>query len=324
MGDLVIAIDGPAASGKGTTARRVATDLGIPYFDTGAVYRACGAYLLIREMDIEDEIAVTKAVSAMEINVLSGEDSVFVNGVNMARHLRLENTGNAASVISQYKGVRDALFNVQKKQAEHAVVMDGRDIGTVIAPDADIKIYLDADPEVRAMRRMMETYKKTGQMPKHHQMLKEIKERDERDKNRENAPLMQADDAIYIDNSKMEKYGAAEIITGIARKMMNHVVGKDADGKKIRCGDICSFEISLERKAGSLEIEEMVGMVAYGENDYSYTFETLDDFAPSLYMSGAKAGTIRKLAGYGTGEFNKLFTEDEKKQWQGIYETYIL
>lgn len=200
-----IAIDGPAGAGKSTIAKKVAAELDFIYVDTGAMYRAIALYLLRKgvkttETEKFSQYCVEAAVS---IEYVDGQQTVMLNGENVNGLIRTEEVGNMASVSSTDPAVRAQLLNLQKDlAANNNVVMDGRDIGTNILPGAEVKIYLTASSKERAKRRYLELTAK-GVECNIEQIEKDIIERDERDMNREIAPLKQAEDAVYIDSSDM-------------------------------------------------------------------------------------------------------------------------
>lgn len=200
-----IAIDGPAGAGKSTIARRVARELSFVYVDTGAMYRAMALYLLRREINREapDEIAGACQDAEISIEYRDGEQVVLLNGENVNPYLRTEEVGNMASVSSANHEVRKKLLDLQRKLAGTMnVVMDGRDIGTTILPNADVKIYLTASAHTRAKRRYLELTEK-GTACDLSQIQKDIEERDQRDMNREISPLKKAEDAVLVDSSDM-------------------------------------------------------------------------------------------------------------------------
>lgn len=209
-----IAIDGPAGAGKSTIAKRVAKELGFIYVDTGAMYRAMALYFLKNNIPKEDEQAVCEAAQSADITICyeDGEQQVLLNGENVTNQLRKEEVGNTASVISAYATVRQKLVELQQQLAKKEnVIMDGRDIGTVVLPNAQVKIYLTASVETRAKRRYDELAEK-GLACNIAEIEKDIADRDYRDMNRENSPLKQADDAVLIDSSKM---GIEEVVNEI-------------------------------------------------------------------------------------------------------------
>ncbi|MBO4905280.1 MAG: (d)CMP kinase [Lachnospiraceae bacterium] len=200
-----IAIDGPAGAGKSTIAKMVAKELGFIYVDTGAMYRAMALYLIRKGIDRNDTAALEKACEDADISIEyeNGQQVVLLMGENVNAYLRTEEVGNMASVSSTNPKVRTKLVALQQKlAAEKDVVMDGRDIGTVVLPDSKCKIYLTASSAVRAKRRYDELEAKgiTSDIKK---IEADIIERDERDMTREHSPLKQAEDAILIDSSDM-------------------------------------------------------------------------------------------------------------------------
>ena len=200
-----IAIDGPAGAGKSTIARRVARELSFIYVDTGAMYRAMALYLLREGVDRSNTEQIGEICQNAEISIeyQNGEQIVLLNGENVNAHLRTEEVGNMASVSSAVPRVREKLLSLQRKLAKDmSVVMDGRDIGTTILPDADVKIYLTASSLTRAQRRYLEL-KEKGTICNLDEIRKDIEERDQRDMNREISPLRQADDAILVDSSTL-------------------------------------------------------------------------------------------------------------------------
>ena len=200
-----IAIDGPAGAGKSTIAKRVAKDLSFVYVDTGAMYRSLGLYMLKNGIDIHDKDAVEKASEKADVRLsyIDGTQHVLLNGEDVSTQIREEEVGKAASVVSAYPQVRKNLTALQKKLAEtENVVMDGRDIGTCVLPDAFLKIYLTASPEVRGNRRYLELVEK-GENPDLNEIIEDIRKRDQADMTREISPLKKADDAVEIDSSEM-------------------------------------------------------------------------------------------------------------------------
>ena len=200
-----IAIDGPAGAGKSTIAKRVAKRLGFVYVDTGAMYRAMALYFLRRGISPEDEEAVSQAAreAGITIRYEDGAQQVILNGENVSGLIRTEQVGKIASATSIYPAVRAHLLNLQRGLAAQTdVIMDGRDIGTCILPDADTKIFLTADPKVRALRRYKELTEK-GEMCNLQEIEQDIIERDQRDMTRETAPLKQAEDAVLVDGSEL-------------------------------------------------------------------------------------------------------------------------
>ena len=200
-----VAIDGPAGAGKSTIANLVAKEKGYIYVDTGAMYRGLAIHFLNRGIDPEDRDAVAEACRDAEVTIgyEDGVQQIYLNGENVTSMLRTEETGNMASKTSAIPEVREKLLELQRSLArEKDVIMDGRDIGTNILPDADVKIYLTASVETRARRRYDELREK-GEDCSLEEISRDIKERDERDMTREIAPLKKADDAVLVDSSDM-------------------------------------------------------------------------------------------------------------------------
>ena len=190
---MIIAVDGPVAAGKGTLARRIADKYGLKYLDTGALYRAVGLLVLNRGQDPENtEAAIAAAADVGEIDLTDPR-------------LREEKTGNAASSVALIQEVRDALLDYQRNvaNAKPGAVLDGRDIGTVVCPDADVKLFITATAEVRARRRFDELVAK-GHGLSFEEVLSDLQARDARDSGRENAPLISAQDAHLLDTSKLD------------------------------------------------------------------------------------------------------------------------
>ena len=215
-----IAIDGPAGAGKSTIARLAAGQLGFIYVDTGAMYRAMALYFLRRGANLADEEAVGAACKDIhvEIRYEAGEQQVLLNGENVTGQIRTDQVGNAASAISKYPAVRAALLELQRSLARtNSVIMDGRDIGTVVLPNADLKIYLTASTAVRAMRRYKEFLEK-GVDCTLESVEQDVIRRDEQDMNRATAPLKQAEDAVYLDASDMNISQVVEKILSLARE----------------------------------------------------------------------------------------------------------
>lgn len=202
---FAIAVDGPAGAGKSTIARLVAERLGFIYVDTGAMYRAIALFCLRRGIRPEDETAVCAAIAEAHISIhhQNGTQRVLLNDEDVSGQIRTEEVGNAASTVSAYPAVRTHLLDLQRELANKAsVIMDGRDIGTCVLPNAQAKVFLTASPEVRAMRRYKEL-KEKGEMCNLQEIEQDIIERDQRDMNRAVAPLRQAEDAVLLDGSDM-------------------------------------------------------------------------------------------------------------------------
>lgn len=200
-----VAIDGPAGAGKSTVAKRVAKELGFIYVDTGAMYRAIALYLLRNNADVNNDNELERFLDQITIRIAysNGEQQIILNNENVTGYLRDEKVGNMASVSSAKPKVRAKLLQLQRDIAkENDVIMDGRDIGTFVLPNADVKIYLTATVEERAKRRYTELVEK-GQDADLEKIAEDIRTRDYQDMNREIAPLKQADDAVLIDSSAM-------------------------------------------------------------------------------------------------------------------------
>ncbi len=200
-----VAIDGPAGAGKSTIARRAAEKLGYIYVDTGALYRAVGVHALKNGVKTDDRANVAKLLEGLsvELGFEKGEQQVFVNGSNVSGEIRTPEASMAASNVSAIPEVRKFLFDTQRDIAKkNSVIMDGRDIGTVVLPDAQVKIFLTASPKARAKRRFHEL-KRKGIEAEFEDVLRELKERDYNDSHREIAPLKPADDSITVDTDKM-------------------------------------------------------------------------------------------------------------------------
>lgn len=222
-----IAIDGPAGAGKSTIARRVAKELSFIYVDTGAMYRAMALYLLRKEVNRDDTEQIGNICQDAEISIeyQNGEQIVLLNGENVNSYLRTEEVGNMASVSSAVPRVREKLLSLQRKLAKDmSVVMDGRDIGTTILPDADVKIYLTASSLTRARRRYLELQEK-GTVCNLDDIQKDIEERDQRDMNREISPLRQAKDAVLVDSSDLT---IQQVVDRIIQIFRSKTTGEDS------------------------------------------------------------------------------------------------
>jgi cytidylate kinase len=215
-----IAIDGPAGAGKSTIAKKIAKELSFIYVDTGAMYRAVALYLTREGVSPEEPEKIPALSSGADVSItyVDGEQIVLLNGENVNAYLRTEAVGNMASVSSAVPEVRAHLLDLQRDLANRqSVVMDGRDIGTTILPNAQVKIYLTASSATRAKRRYLELTEK-GIACDLGEIQKDIEERDERDKNRAVSPLRQAEDAVLVDSSDLTIDQVVETILGIFKE----------------------------------------------------------------------------------------------------------
>jgi cytidylate kinase len=218
MKKIRIAIDGPAGAGKSSVSRLTAERLGYSYIDTGAIYRSLA--FSMGGTDVENHSKIRELLKDFEVSfkIIEGVNHVFLNGNDVTSEIRTEAISMKASSVSAIPFVREALFNMQRKYAENGgVVMEGRDIGTVIMPDAELKIFLTASPEKRAKRRMLELEAK-GQKVNFDELVREIRERDINDSTRAVSPLKQADDAVLLDNSGINLEQTVDIIVKYAKE----------------------------------------------------------------------------------------------------------
>ncbi|MBD5118287.1 MAG: (d)CMP kinase [Clostridiales bacterium] len=218
-----IAIDGPSGAGKSTLAKRLAQELGFLYVDTGAIYRTVGLAVRRRDIDPEDAGAVAAILGSLTITMGYGSDGLqhmFLDGEDVTQAIRENEISAYASKVASIPAVRDFLLEMQRKTArEHSVIMDGRDIGTVVLPQADVKLYLTAAAEARAERRYRELLER-GQQADFDQVLQEVIERDRRDKSRETAPLRQADDAVLADTTGLDLEGSFRLLLGLIQERL--------------------------------------------------------------------------------------------------------
>ena len=215
-----IAIDGPAGAGKSTIAKQLAKELSFIYVDTGAMYRSMALYFMRNDIAKEDEAAISDACKTVEVSIAyeNGEQQVLLNGENVSKEIRKAEVGKMASATSVYKEVRKKLVELQQKlAADKDVIMDGRDIGTCVLPNAQVKIYLTASVETRAERRYQELQEK-GAACDLEVIKKDIADRDYQDMHREISPLKQAEDAILVDSSDMGIEEVVETIKNIYRE----------------------------------------------------------------------------------------------------------
>ena len=216
-----IAIDGPAGAGKSTIARRLAKELGYYYVDTGAIYRTVAYFMDLLGISPKDVDGVERYIDELTIEIEYDEEGVqhmIMNGMDVSGDIRTQDISQKASLVSAHAVVRDVLLDMQRNVAKkHNVIMDGRDIGTVVLPRADVKIFLTAAAEVRAKRRYDELIAK-GQKADLNTILKEIQQRDYQDSHREIAPLKQAKDAVLVDTSELDIDGVVATIRDIVGK----------------------------------------------------------------------------------------------------------
>ena len=218
-----VAIDGPAGAGKSTLARRLAAELGYIYVDTGAMFRIIGLYALRAGKDPKDNEAVNALLPEISLKFafIEGEQHIYLNGEDVSTAIRTEEVGMAASAVGANPEVRAFLLGMQRDMAKtQDVLMDGRDIGTVVLPDATVKIFLTASPEARATRRWKE-YQQKGVEVSYEEVLADVRQRDYQDTHRAAAPLRQADDAQLLDTSEMN----FEQSLGAMKKMIVEKVG---------------------------------------------------------------------------------------------------
>lgn len=221
MRNLKIAVDGPSGAGKSSLARALAHELGLIYVDTGALYRTIGLFMTENNIDIHDTAAVAARLGDIQLELIyqNGTQTVLLNGADVGDKIRTPQISMAASAVSAIPAVREFLLGIQKDMAHKGgVVMDGRDIGTVIMPDADAKLFLVASPAARAKRRYLELCAK-GIECSFEQILEETNRRDQADRERNIAPAVPAEDALFIDNSEFEPAETvAEAMNLIAQK----------------------------------------------------------------------------------------------------------
>lgn len=214
-----VAIDGPAGAGKSTIAKLTAEKKGFVYVDTGAMYRGLAVYFMDRGIEAEDKERIIEAVKEADVKIQyeKGDQQVYVNGKNITSRLRSEEAGRMASLAARIPEVRAKLLELQKKIAEEQdVIMDGRDIGTCVLPDADVKVFLTASVERRAKRRYDEL-KKKGEECELEVIEQDIRRRDEQDSTRAAAPLRQAEDAVLVDSSDMTIEEVVNVIVELCK-----------------------------------------------------------------------------------------------------------
>lgn len=218
---ISVALDGPAGAGKSTIAKRAAAELGFVYVDTGAMYRTIGLFCLKNNIGINDPDAVTNALPSVKLRLAfeNGEQHIYLGEEDVSSQIRTEQVSMAASVVSAIPAVRAFLLELQRGLAKtDNIIMDGRDIGTVVLPDAEVKIFLTASPEARAKRRTLQLEEK-GEPADYDTILRDIIQRDNNDSNREIAPLRPAEDSILVDTTELDlEQSVAKVIEVIREK----------------------------------------------------------------------------------------------------------
>ena len=223
---ISVAIDGPSGAGKSSLAKRLAKDLGYVYVDTGAMYRSIGLYAVRAGVDPKDEAAVTALLPQIKlaIRLVDGAQHIYLNGEDVSDAIRAENIGMAASAVSAHPPVRAFLLDTQRGlAADQNILMDGRDIGTVVLPEAELKIFLTASPEERARRRCQELELRGTPEP-YEKVLADIQRRDYNDTHRAAAPLRQAEDAVLLDTTHLDFDGALQAVEALIRERSQDVL----------------------------------------------------------------------------------------------------
>jgi cytidylate kinase len=223
MSTMIVAIDGPAGAGKSTLARRVAAKLGAVYIDTGAMYRAVAVAALRSNTPLDDAGRLETLARHADIRFEPGTSRVLLDGEDVSEAIRKPEISQASSKVSAIPGVRRALVGKQREMgASGSVVMEGRDIGTVVFPNAQVKIFLDANPDVRAARRVRELEEK-GPAPPAADVAREIRERDQRDSTRADSPLVRAPDAVLVDTTALSLDDVERVILEVISKRRSDV-----------------------------------------------------------------------------------------------------
>ncbi len=228
---MTVAVDGPGGAGKSSAAKGVAARTGLHYVDTGAMYRGLGLYVKEAGTDINDPEAVAEAIRELSVEVLYNEEGqqIIVGGRNMTPFIRTPEAGDAASRTSAYPVVREKLLDLQRGLADHyELIMDGRDIGTVIFPDADLKLFVTATPEERGRRRYQELLEKGQTDITLEGVIEDIRARDYRDSHRAAAPLRQAEDAIFLDTTELTLDEVIDFICGKVEEIRSKKAGAEA------------------------------------------------------------------------------------------------
>ena len=223
MERFAIAIDGPAGSGKSTAAKEAARRLGMVYVDTGAMYRTVALACMRTGVSVSDEAAALSVLNGIDMRIEpeQGGQRIFLDGKDVTAEIRTPEIGKGASEVAAFRKVRERLVEIQQELArKYPVVMDGRDIGTVVLPQADVKIFLTAAPEARAERRYQELMER-GQRADFDQVLREVVERDRRDTQRETAPLRQGPDAVLADTTGLDLEESFQLLLGIIQERLD-------------------------------------------------------------------------------------------------------
>lgn len=223
---ITIAIDGPSGAGKSTIAKEVAQRIGFTYVDTGAIYRAIGLYVFRRGIDPSDEASILPLLPEILIKITQERDGqhIFLGDEDVSAEIRRHEMSHYASAVSAIAKVREFLLDTQRRlAADHNCIMDGRDIGTVVLPDANLKIFLTADPKDRAARRQIQLSEKGIKMP-YEQVLSDLVERDQRDSTREAAPLRQAPGAVLLDTTGNTKAQSVNLVEKLIREKLSDVL----------------------------------------------------------------------------------------------------
>lgn len=220
---ISIAIDGPAGAGKSTIARRLAKELGFYYVDTGAIYRTVAYFFDLWGVSPKDIDGITRYIDELTIGIEYDDEGVqhmIMNGMDVTGDIRTPDLSQKASLVSAHAIVRDLLLDMQREMAEkHNVIMDGRDIGTVVLPQAQLKVFLTASPQERARRRVAQLAE-AGQQADYEAILRDIQQRDYQDSHRETAPLRPAEDAVLLDNSDFTFQQSVERLVGLVRERL--------------------------------------------------------------------------------------------------------
>lgn len=312
-----IAIDGPAGAGKSTIAKKAAQKLGFIYVDTGAMYRAIALYFLRQKTDLSDQDAINSACAKIDVRIRYEDNvqQVLLNGENVNGSIRREEVGNMASKTSAFPQVRAKLLDLQRKlAAEEDVIMDGRDIGTCVLPEAELKIYLTASVQTRAKRRFLELQEK-GATAELSEVEKDIEKRDYQDMHRETAPLKQAEDAILIDSSDLTIDQVVEKIISCFQKKMSA-----AESRNVTVAKSAGFCFGVKRAVENVyEAAENSGKKVYTYGPVIHNEEVMKDLEEKGVcvlnrkeeLTQAKDGLV-VIRSHGVGKDIYDFLEKEK------------